>query len=141
MPQQFCPRAAGMMGGEMCGYIPRIRHPRSSRTSAKPEASNMTGALLLSGSAHNPACFRLLLAATRRSVPAKPASLFRHKVKTDQCHFFCGLEAFGNLWKGRRTQERRRLKDASNLPAAHWRASHPFSCSQVIIKQQNAVGS
>lgn len=27
------------------------------------------------------------------------------------------------------------------LLAAHWRASHPFSCSQIIIKQQNGDGS
>lgn len=136
---------------EIYWYLPRIKQAKSSRTSAIPEASNMMGPLLVSVSAQIPPWSRLLLAATRRSVSAKPASLFRHKMKTDQCHF-CGdkdarkllgsfWEASGKLLGRGLNTEIRRPKDTSNLTAAHRRASHPFSCSQIIIKQQNRVGS
>lgn len=50
-------------------------------------------------------------------------------------------EAFGKLLGRGLNTEIRRPKDTSNLTAAHRRASHPFSCSQIIIKQQNRVGS
>lgn len=97
-------RCCGGYVMEIYWYIPRIKQAMSSRTSASPEASNMLAPLLLSVSAQSPRCFRLLLAATRRSVSAKPASLFRHKMKRDQCHF-CGdkndRKLLGSFWEGR----------------------------------------
>lgn len=93
-------------------YIPRVKQAASSRTSANPEASNMMGPLLLSGSAQTPRWFRLLLSATRRSVSAKPASLFRQKTKTNQCHF-CGdkngRKLCGSFREGGLNTEIRRL--------------------------------
>lgn len=87
---------------EIYWHIPRIKQVKSSRRRANPEASNMMAPLRVSVSRQSPRWSRRLSGATRRSVSAKHASLLRHKMKADRCHFVWRQKVLG---RGRNTNQ------------------------------------
>lgn len=116
---------------EIYWHIPRIKQVKSSRTRANPEASNMMAPLLVSVPSQCPRWSRRLLGATRRGVSAKHASLLRHKMTTDRCHFVWRQKVRG---RGLNTNQRTKRHTGSN-----GNASESFSPFELLKAHHKAA--